>query len=81
MSHEQNEQRIRDVVTNTLRLSMTDSSMPLRMGSTPGWDSLGHMSVVIALEKEFGIVFPSFRLPELVDVAAIAAAVTDLQPK
>jgi acyl carrier protein len=42
------------------------------MGSTPGWDSMGHMSVVMEIEKEFNVRFPPYRLPELVDVPSIA---------
>ncbi len=45
---------------------------PLAMGATPGWDSIGHMNVVIEVEAEFGVSFPAYRLPELADVPAIA---------
>jgi acyl carrier protein len=45
------------------------------MGSTPGWDSLGHMTVVLELEREFGIRIPVTRISELVDAEAIVRAV------
>jgi acyl carrier protein len=44
------------------------------MGSTPGWDSMGHMTVVIALEAEFETRFPTHSLPELVNVDSIVRA-------
>ena len=66
------EQRIQAAITRALGIKSPDSSVPLRMGSTPGWDSMGHMSVVMELEKEFNTRFPPYRLPELVDVASIA---------
>ena len=61
--------------------TMGNPSAPLRMGSTPGWDSMGHMTVVMELEKEFQTSFPSYRLPELVDVSSIARAVQDSSKK
>lgn len=51
------------------------------MGATPGWDSMGHMMVVMEVEKEFQTSFPPFRLPELTDVPSIARAVQDLKLK
>ena len=32
---------------------------------------MGHMTVVMELEKEFNVRFPPYRLPEMVDVPAI----------
>jgi acyl carrier protein len=66
------EQRIQEALIRALGVRNPDSSMPLRMGSTPGWDSMGHMSVVMEIEKEFNVRFPPYRLPELVDVPSIA---------
>ena len=76
-----NEQRVEDAVMRALGIRAKDPSTPLRMGSTPGWDSMGHMTVVMELEKEFQTSFPSYRLPELIDVPSIAKAVQDLQRK
>src|SRR5882672_10648429 len=65
------EQRIQDVLVRALGARSADKSAPPRMGSTPGWDSMGHMMVVMELEKEFQTSFPPYRLPELVDVPSI----------
>jgi acyl carrier protein len=64
------EARVTAVIVRALRLPGSEAA-PLKMGSTPGWDSLGHMSVVVGLEKEFGVRFQPFRLPQLTDVPAI----------
>jgi acyl carrier protein len=66
------EERIQNTVLRALRIPAPDPSAPLRMGSTPGWDSMGHMTVVMELEREFGARFPPYKLPELVDVPSIA---------
>ena len=76
-----NEQRAENAVMRALGIRTKDPSTPLRMGSTPGWDSMGHMTVVMELEKEFQTSFPSYRLPELVDVPSIAKALQDSQKK
>jgi acyl carrier protein len=65
------EQRIRETIVRALGTAPPDSSTPLRMGSSPGWDSMGHMTVVMELEKEFKVRFPPYRLPEMVDIPSI----------
>ena len=65
------ERRIEAAVVRALGIGLPDPSTPLRMGSTPGWDSMGHMTVVLELEKEFNVRFPPYRLPELIDIPSI----------
>jgi acyl carrier protein len=71
------EQRIQQAIARALNIPVPDPSTPLRMGSTPGWDSMGHMMVVMELENEFNTRFASYLLPQLLDVPSIAKA---LQP-
>ena len=75
------EARIRDAVIRALRIDTSDTAMPLEMGSTPGWDSLGHMAVVMEVETEFQTQFPSYRLPDLLNVASIAQALRETHSK
>ena len=63
------EKRIEQAIVRALKVP--NATSPLRMGSTPGWDSMGHMLVVVELEKGFGTRFPPFVLPQLVDVPSI----------
>ena len=72
MAEKTNEQRIQEAIARALRISAAGSATQLRMGSTPGWDSMGHMTVVMEIEKEFNIRFPPYQLPELVDIPSIA---------
>ena len=65
-------ERIHKTIVRALRIPPSHTSTPLRMGSTPGWDSMGHMMVVMELEKEFGAQFPPYVLPLLVDIPSIA---------
>jgi acyl carrier protein len=75
------ELRVQSAIARALRLKSFDPATPLRMGSTPGWDSMGHMSVVMEVEREFNASFPPYRLPELMDVPSIVTAVQNSPAK
>jgi acyl carrier protein len=67
--------RVAQAVARALRIG--DATLPslLRMGATPGWDSLGHMTVVVEIEREFGIRIPTAVISDLVDIESIVRAV------
>ncbi|OLE54020.1 MAG: hypothetical protein AUG51_10375 [Acidobacteria bacterium 13_1_20CM_3_53_8] len=71
------EKRVRSVIAEMFHLSPQEAEGQLGMGNPAGWDSLGHMELVIQLEKEFGVTFPNFVLADLVSVPAIVRAVRD----
>ena len=39
--------------------------------SLPGWDSAGHLNLIMAIEAEFGLQFEIDEMESLTDVAAI----------
>jgi len=47
--------------------------------STPGWDSLAHLRLLMAVEEEFGVSFSPDEIPELDSVRRIGDAVERLQ--
>jgi acyl carrier protein len=71
MDPESTKSRVRSAILRALHLEGSPG-VPLQMGMTPGWDSLGHMTVVIELEREFGLRVPVTRIAELIDVDSIA---------
>lgn len=68
--------RVRGVIVRTFRLSDQQSDRTLRMGDPPQWDSLAHMNLVIALEREFGVSFPTYAIAELSSDAKIVDALS-----
>lgn len=42
-----------------------------------GWDSLNHLQMVMAVEREFGVRFSMERIPELDSIAAVRAAIEE----
>ena len=72
------ENRVRSTIEKTFRIS--NSPEPgYSMGSVPGWDSLGHMELIMELEKEFGITLPSYSFAELINVEAISRIIRENQ--
>lgn len=41
------------------------------IGSLPGWDSAGHLNLIMAIEAEFGVQFEIEEMESLTDVASI----------
>jgi acyl carrier protein len=68
--------RIERAIARALNVPEGSLARPVRMGSTPGWDSMGHMMVVLEIEREFGVRIPTARLPELLDPVSIATAIS-----
>ena len=68
-------QRVRAVVARTFALDPSQISEDSGIGNPPAWDSFGHMQLVAAVEEEFGIQFPSYKLSELLDVKTLSVEV------
>ncbi len=65
---------LRDVLRNVLdvdSISETDSA-----GTVGSWDSLRHLSLILALEERFGVAFETDEIPRLVSVQGIIEALS-----
>jgi acyl carrier protein len=51
----ENEQKLAEVFRAALKLGLDSDVTGARQLNTPSWDSLAHVSLVAALESEFGI--------------------------
>ena len=47
------------------------------LGTIRGWDSAGHLSLIMALESEFGIEFDTDEFAELTNLGAISRRITE----
>jgi len=73
------ETEVRGAIARAFRLSPEDAAGPLAMGYPVAWDSLGHMQLVMEIERTFGIRFPTPVIAGLRDVRAIVEAVKTRQ--
>lgn len=71
------EQRVLDVATAVFRAPRGSLSLASRAGEVPGWDSLGHLDLVEALERAFDVQIVGrelMRLRSLSDALALLEA-------
>ena len=67
-------QRVEETLARVLGVSPNEVPA-LAMGQHPRWDSMGHMELIMHIEKEFGLRFPTYEIAELVNPEAIVKAV------
>lgn len=68
-------ERVRRVMAKTLRVEESLITDSLRINGIPAWNSLGHMALVVALEKEFTIRFAGAKVAKLTSFEAIVGEV------
>lgn len=51
------EQSIKDLMSVVLNIDAAKIDDDTSMDNTPGWDSVNHINLVVALEEEFSISF------------------------
>ncbi len=66
---------IKELIANTLGVSLEVIQDELAIGDIPEWDSLGHMKLITALESELGISLDIEQVLEIEDVEDIIDAV------
>jgi citrate synthase len=64
---------IDQLIATALKIPVTSVVDSLEYLGVPEWDSLGHLSIVLALEARFGVSISDERVPELTTVKGIRA--------
>jgi len=64
------EARLRDVFVGTLELPPDVDPAAISYRSHPNWDSLRHMSLVVAMEQEFAVELSPDQIMELDSIDA-----------
>jgi acyl carrier protein len=63
--------KIIEIVGEELALAPSDMTVDLHYNSIPEWDSVAHMTLISALEQEFGITFQNEEIVEMTTISAI----------
>ena len=62
---------VQKALAAALNVDGSEISAETQFGDLPQWDSMGHMEVLVALEKEFGVEVNADTITNLVSVPAI----------
>ena len=69
------EQEIKSLIAKTLDVKIDIIDNELAIGDIPEWDSLAHLRIIMAIEKELGIRLEIEETIEIEDVEDIIDAV------
>lgn len=64
-------ERVQVVLAAALNVDASEITAETQFGDLPQWDSMGHMEVLVALEKEFGVEVSADTITNLVSIPAI----------
>ena len=63
--------RLKDFLASQFKVEKESISEDLSFGDLPQWDSLGHMSLMAAIEDQFGVEVNADAIADLVNYKAI----------
>jgi acyl carrier protein len=69
--------RLTSLVARVLELPLAQAA-EARVDNTPGWDSLAHLALLMAVEEEYGVSFSPDEIAELESVELIDEAIDRL---
>lgn len=74
-------EKVRALILDTFQLDSRNHSLPLDADSIRDWDSLGHLRLVLRLEKEFALKIDPADIPSLLNEEAITDTVLRLSSR
>lgn len=70
-------EKIRSVMAVVFEIEMDQIPDNAEPGVVSNWDSLRHMSLIVALEEEFGIQFTDDEMTDLLNFQLISTIITE----
>lgn len=71
------EKRVKEIIASILKVDGSQIEEDTAIGDLPEWDSLSHIQIISAIEKEYGFHFTPDVMMDLEDVSDIVAAVEE----
>ena len=68
--------RLKQLIAHLFKVSADDLSDDVGPGDVPGWDSLGHVTLMVEIQKQFGTHVP---VEDAIEVESIKDIVVLLQ--
>jgi acyl carrier protein len=72
-------ERIREVIAEVIGASPEEIPIDAHQETVSGWNSIRHMNLVIALEKEFQVRFSDLHIAEMMSIALIEDTIVELR--
>lgn len=79
--NEKIKKRIGKIIVEVFELNKLDLKQNLSQLTIENWDSLGHLQLILAVEKEFNIRFSAQKIPSLTSLNSIYEAVIHAERK
>jgi acyl carrier protein len=64
-------ERAREVIASTFGLPTMDVPDSASPATVPKWDSLHHLTLIVALEDQFNVTYTSHEIPQMNSLDAI----------
>jgi acyl carrier protein len=64
-------ERLKRTILNELKLKDFQFTDGITASEIPGWDSLNHINVILAIEKEYKIRFKNVEILRLKDISGL----------
>ena len=74
-------QRIKEVMGRAFAIEAASIPDDAAIGTLPGWDSLGHVTLMMGIEQEFGVSLTTEAMRQALTLAALEDYVTQAQAK
>jgi acyl carrier protein len=67
--------RLKKVILTELNLEEFDFSEDMMANQVPGWDSLNHMNIIMAVENEYGFKFKALEILKMRKIGDLQKAI------
>ena len=72
------EQVVLQIVSEVLKLNMSEVTPEVEIGDLPGWDSIHHLTILCRLEDTFGVKFNQADLADCETVADLVDLIKEM---
>jgi acyl carrier protein len=72
------EPKLASAISAAIGVPASNLNVDSGIGETPGWDSFGHLRVILELEEAFAVRFDMDRIPELKTVSIIEKELSEM---
>jgi acyl carrier protein len=70
-------EKVQRALAQALNVDPSEIGPETQFGDLPQWDSMGHMEVLVELEKNFGVEISAETITDLVSVPLICAHIRE----